>query len=680
VQPLSRLLRPRSIAVIGGGAWCADVIGECRKIGFSGPVWPVHPTRATVGGLTAFPSIEALPEPPDAAFIGVNRNVTIEAVRVLAGRGAGGAVCFASGFRESVRETGDGDVLEAALIEAAGEMRVLGPNCYGFLNLLDGAALWPDIHGGVRCARGVALITQSSNIALNLTMQARGLPLAYVMTVGNQAQTSMAEVAETLLEDDRVTALGLHIEGIGDIRAFEAMAGRARALGKRIVVIKAGASEQARTAALSHTGALAGSDAGARALLERLGIARVGTLSEMLETLKLLHVAGPLGSHRIASMSCSGGEAGLMADAAVGMEVSFPPLDHAQTKALRDALGSHVALANPLDYHTFVWGDRAAIAHTFTAMMQGDLSMGVVVADFPRPDRCDASAWDLVIDAVSDTMVATGRPMAILATLPETMPEDVAQTLVAQGIVPLCGVDDGLRAIEAAAWLGQERAVPAPVVAVGEEPQGPVLWSEAEAKACLSRFGVQVPQGEMASGPHAAADAAARLGFPVVLKTVGVAHKSERGGVVLNLGDVASVQVAAAAMGAQEFLVEEMVSGAGVELLVGVFRDPGSGFVLTLGAGGVLTEVMQDSVSLLVPASRAEVDAALSRLRMAPLLDGYRGAPPVDRNALLEAIDAVQDCVVAHAERLLELEINPLIATADRAVAVDALIRMGDGS
>jgi hypothetical protein len=368
-----------------------------------------------------------------------------------------------------------------------------------------------------------------------------------------------------------------------------------------------------------------------------------------------------------------------MADAAVGMEVSFPPLDHAQTKALRDALGSHVALANPLDYHTFVWGDRAAIARTFTAMMQGDLSMGVVVADFPRPDRCDASAWDLVIDAVSDTMVATGRPMAILATLPETMPEDVAQTLVAQGIVPLCGVDDGLRAIEAAAWLGQERAVPAPVVAVGDEPQGPVLWSEAEAKACLSRFGVQVPQGEMASGPHAAADAAARLGFPVVLKTVGVAHKSERGGVVLNLGDVASVQVAAAAMGAQEFLVEEMVSGAGVELLVGVFRDPGSGFVLTLGAGGVLTEVMQDSVSLLVPASRAEVDAALSRLRMAPLLDGYRGAPPVDRNALLEAIDAVQDCVVAHAERLLELEINPLIATADRAVAVDALIRWETG-
>jgi acyl-CoA synthetase (NDP forming) len=187
-----------------------------------------------------------------------------------------------------VRETGDGDVLEAALVEAAGEMRVLGPELLRVSQPSRRCRALARHPWGRRCERGVALITQSSNIALNLTMQARGLPLAYVVTVGNQAQTSMAEVAETLLEDDRVTALGLHIEGIGDIRAFEAMAGRARALGKRIVVIKAGASEQARTAALSHTGALAGSDAGARALLERLGIARVGTLSEMLETLKLL--------------------------------------------------------------------------------------------------------------------------------------------------------------------------------------------------------------------------------------------------------------------------------------------------------------------------------------------------------------------------------------------------------
>lgn len=678
MQPLSRLLRPRSIAVIGGGTWCANVVEQCRKVGFAGPVWPVHPTRGTVGGHKAFASIEALPEPPDAAFIGVNRKVTIETVRVLAQSGAGGAVCFASGFRESVRETGDGDVMEAALIEAAGDMRVLGPNCYGFLNLLDGAVLWPDIHGAVRCDSGVALITQSSNIALNLTMQTRGLPLAYVMTVGNQAQTSMAEVAGTLLEDERVTALGLHIEGFGDIGAFEAMADHARARGKRIVAIKAGASEQARTAALSHTGALAGSDAGARALLDRLGIARVETLSEMLETLKVLHVTGPLESNRIASMSCSGGEAGLMADAAVGRDVSFPPLGTIQEDHLRTALGGHVALANPLDYHTFVWGDRAAIARTFTAMMRGDLSMGVVVADFPRPDRCDGSAWDIVIDAVADTMAETGRPMAILATLPETMPEDVALTLIERGIVPICGVDDGLRAIEAAAWLGRSHGSPPPVLAPGEDAPGSRLLSEADAKACLGRFGVAVPRGVTVSTPEDAARAASGLRFPLVLKAAGLVHKTDQGGVALNLRDAAAVLEAARSMDVSDYLVEEMVDGAGVELLVGVLRDPGTGFVLTLGAGGVLTEVMQDTVSLLVPASRSELDAALSRLRIAPLLDGYRGGLPVDRPALLDAIDAVQDCVAAYAERLIELEINPLIASADRAVAVDALITMGE--
>ena len=148
MQPLARLLRPRSIAVVGGGAWCANVIAECRKIGFAGPVWPVHPTRAEVAGIPAVASVAALPGVPDAVFVGVNREASIEVLRALSAMGAGGAVCFASGFRESVSETGDGDTLETALVAAAGDMRILGPNCYGFLNLLDGAELWPDQHGG----------------------------------------------------------------------------------------------------------------------------------------------------------------------------------------------------------------------------------------------------------------------------------------------------------------------------------------------------------------------------------------------------------------------------------------------------------------------------------------------------------------------------------------------------
>ncbi|WP_284265940.1 CoA-binding protein, partial [Roseicyclus amphidinii] len=455
MQPLSRLMRPRSIAVVGGGTWCAAVVAGCRKIGFAGPVWPVHPVKAEVAGLPAFASVADLPEAPDAAFIGVNREASIEVLRALSAMGAGGAVCFASGFRESVSETGDGAALEAALVEAAGPMRILGPNCYGFLNLLDGAALWPDQHGAERVETGVAIVTQSSNLALNLTMQARGLPLAYVVTVGNQAQSGLPEIAESLLEDRRVTALGLHVEGVGDLAAFAAMAARARAMGKPVVILKSGSSEGARAAALSHTGSLAGSDAGAGALFERLGLARVRTPAEMVEALKLLHALGPLPSGDIGVLSSSGGEAGIIADMVEGRALRCPPLTEAQRDGLRAALGPKVALANPLDYHTYIWGDRAALARVFTAMCAPHVAIGVAILDFPRPDRCDASAWEIVIDACADATAATGVPMAILSSLAETMPEATARAMLARGVVPLAGFAEGLAALEAAARLGQ---------------------------------------------------------------------------------------------------------------------------------------------------------------------------------------------------------------------------------
>ncbi|MEY3003168.1 MAG: hypothetical protein RLZZ491_344 [Pseudomonadota bacterium] len=678
MEPLSRLLRPGSIAVIGGGAWCANVIAECRKIGFSGPVWPVHPTKREIAGLRAYASIADLPAAPDASFIGVNRQASIDALRALSGRGAGGAVCFASGFRESAQETGDGAALEAALVDAAGSMRILGPNCYGFLNLLDGAVLWPDQHGALRSARGVALITQSSNIAINLTMQMRGLPLAYVVTAGNQAQTGLAEIATALLDDPRVTALGLHIEGIGDLAGFEAMARRAQAARKPIVVVKAGASDQARMAAVSHTGALAGSDAGADALFARLGIARVAALADLLETLKILHVVGPLEGPQIASMSCSGGEAGLMADLAMGVGLAYPALTPRQHQDLRAALGPKVALANPLDYHTYIWGDEAAITRTFTAMMAPHLAMGVVVLDFPRPDRCDGAAWDLVVNAVAATRAATGRPMAILASLPETMPEAVAADMIARGIVPLAGLREGLAAIAAAARIGAQRALAAPLALPGPEPLAPRLLTEADAKALLAAHGVAVPRGVVATTPAAAADAARSLGTPVVLKALGHAHKTEIGAVALGLEHADAVATAAARMGGDQFLVEDMVTGAIAEILVGVLRDPAHGYVMTIGAGGVWAEILGDRVSVLLPATRADIDAALGRLRLAPVLRGYRGKPAADRAALVRAIEALQDCALAQAGRLVELEVNPLIVTADRAVAVDALVQLGE--
>ncbi|SFE12934.1 Acyl-CoA synthetase (NDP forming) [Sulfitobacter brevis] len=673
-RDLNRLLRPRSVAVIGGGAWCRAVVEQCRKMGFDGAIWPIHPREAEIAGVPAYPDLAALPEAPDATFVGVNREATIALVKELSQRGAGGAVCFASGFREAQAEDASGAGLQDQLLEAAGEMPILGPNCYGYVNYLDGALLWPDQHGGKRVTRGVAVVTQSSNIAINITMQTRGLPLAYVVTAGNQAQSGISEIGRALLDDPRVTALGLHIEGIGDLREFGALAAHARALGKPIVAIKVGRSAQARAATVSHTASLAGGDAGADALLSRLGIARVNDLPTLLETLKLLHVTGPLPQNAIATISCSGGEASLAADTGVG-QVVFPPLNERQKADLRAALGPRVALANPLDYHTYIWRDVPAMTRAFAAMADPQIAITLLIVDFPRPDRCDPSDWDCVIAAATGAAQQTGARYGMAATLPELMPEEVAEQLVAAGIVPFSGLSEAIAACAAATLTPATHS--APILLPGEDGV-PQIVSEAEAKQRLAAHGLRVPRSTRCATAKEAGKAAADVGFPTVLKGEGIAHKTEAGAVRLGLMSAAEVEACAAAMPATGFLVEEMITGTVAELLVGVVRDPAHGFVLTLAAGGIWTEIMRDSVSLLVPATDAVVDAALSRLKIAPLLDGYRGGAPANRAAILQAIRAVQDYVIVNADGLHEIEINPLICTTDDAIAADALLRTTD--
>lgn len=674
---LDRLFRPKSIAVIGGGSWCTNVIEKCREIGFSGAIYSVHPTKASIGGVECLASIADLPDAPDACFVGINRIATIQAVRALREKGTGGVVCFASGFLEATGEDADGADLQAQLLDAAGDMTIIGPNCYGFVNYLDGALLWPDQHGGMRTDRGVAIITQSSNMAITITMQKRGLPVAYVVTAGNQAQTGMSAIGAALLEDARVTALGLHIEGIDDLRGFETLAATARRLGKPIAVLKVGKSDQAQAATISHTASLAGSEAGAGALFRRLGMAQVTSLSELLETLKLLHVTGSLSSTQIASMSCSGGEASLMADTAIAHDITFPDLTASQSNNLRATLGPMVKLANPLDYHTYIWGNKAAMAATFTAMMEPHLALGVLICDFPRDDRCDLSTWGGVIDGVEAAGKLSGRSMAIVAALPENMPEAIAMDLIAKGIVPFCGLDEALAAIAAAAFCGRTSAKYHPAL-LPKKSTTPDTLIEAEAKSLVNKYGVVIPRSRTASSVDEAGRLATEIGFPVVLKGQGIAHKSEAGAVVLNLNSSQAVLDAANAMPTNSFLVEEMVAGAVAELLVGVVVDPAHGYVLTLAAGGVLTEILTDSVSLLIPSSAADVKAALTDLRISKQLSGFRGQPAADMNAIVEAVMAVQRFVTDHVGRIDELEINPLLCTPTKAIAADALITLGE--
>jgi acetate---CoA ligase (ADP-forming) len=679
-RPLDRLLRPKSIAVFGGKE-ARRVVEQCDRMGFSGEIWPVHPTLDEVLGRRCYRSVSDLPAAPDAAFVGVNRSLTIEIVAQLSARGAGGAVCYASGFLEAIGELADGGELQAALVRAAGDMPIVGPNCYGLVNALDGALLWPDQHGMVRTDRGVAILTQSSNIALNLSMQKRGLPIAYLITAGNQAQTGLCDLAIAVLEDPRVTAVALHVEGFDSLAALQRLAQRSRTIGKPVVVLKVGRSETARAAAISHTASLTGGDAVSTALLERLGIGRAMTLPELIEVLKLLHLGGPLSSSALSSMSCSGGEASLMADAAIGRDVDFRALKPEQLFPLRRILGEMVTLSNPLDYHTFVWGDLARQTAAFGAMFSGDYALNLVILDFPRTDRCDDADWLTTVEAVISAAGFTGARVGIVATLGENMPEDIADRLMKKGIVPFCGIDETLKAAEVAAAIGRSWTGPAPlpVLDVSPGPGDCIVLTEAEAKAELAAFGLTVPAGRHASTPEEAAGRAAAIGFPVVLKGMGIAHKTEAGAVRLNLQSADQVRDAALAMNenASGFLVEAMVAKPVVELIIGASRDPVAGLFLTIGAGGIFVELLEDSTILILPATEVDIRAAISRLKTSKLLDGYRGGPKGDRAALVRAVASAADYVVATAAKLEELDINPLMVLRDGngAVAADALIR-----
>lgn len=665
---LSRLLRPQSIAVVGGGAWCAQIIRQSRLMNFTGRIDVVHPRGGIVEGIQAVTELGHLETPPDAVFIGVNRFATIEVVTALSEMGAGGAVCFASGFTESAAEDDKGAELQATLVQAAGEMPVLGPNCYGFINALDGALLWPDQHGCVSVDSGVAILTQSSNIAINLSMQLRGLPIAYVVACGNMAQTSQAQIAIELLDDPRVTAIGLHIEGFGDLTAWHELAVKARAKGVSLVALKVGRSDQAQQAAVSHTASLAGSDAGASALLARLGIGRVSDLPTFLEALKLLHMVGPLDAPTLSSISCSGGEASLAADTAEASGMVFPPLTDPQRGALSKALGPMVALSNPLDYHTYVWRDVEKMTAAWLPMAAEHIGLTMIIVDYPHTD---ASDWICATEAALDVRAQSGRPVAVVATLPELMPADVAVQLMAGGVVPMSGLSEAVAAAAVAATMREPEDVMVLLPAADRDAE---LVDEGAAKAALAEFGVPVPMGAQVADLDALDSAAAKLNGPLVLKVTGLAHKSEAGGVRLGLTPD-TVVAAAREMPMGGYLLEEMVQDAVAEVLVGVLRDPAHGFVLTLGAGGVLTELWQDTASLLIPARAEAVEGALRSLRIWPLIEGYRGKPAANLDAIVAAVTAVQDYVIANADSVSEVEINPLMCTPDAAVAVDALLR-----
>ena len=683
-QTLERLLNPQSVAFIGGNE-CAIAITRTRELGFTGKIWAVHPKREELGGIATVKSVEDIDGEIDAAFIAVKREPTVEIVRQLRSKNCGGAVIYAAGFAEA-----GATELQAELLKAADDMPLLGPNCYGFVNTLSRCALWPDEHGLQIRERGVAIITQSGNIACNFGMSRRALPLAALFAIGNQADVDMARMLEALCTDDRITAIGLHIEGLKDIAAFARAAEFARTHKKPVIALKTGRSEQGAKVTMSHTSSLSGADNLYDALFERHGIARMKSVTAFAETLKFLHHGGPLNDSRLVSMSCSGGEAALVADMALEKNVSFPPFD-AETKSRVSAtLNEFVSIDNPLDYHTFIWGDEAKLEATFTATLSGGYDVGMLILDVPIHPHMNPAAWYKTSRAFTAAAKANKARAVIVASLPESMPLEMAAQLSAENITPMMGLDDALTAFEAAAFIGKNWNRPAPSLPdesrdPEQRPPNVDFWvpsfdgmTEYEGKVLLKKFSLAVPEGEVCA-PIDAVKIANTIGYPVALKisSATILHKTEVGGVALNLRTAEEVEAAAARMATlgDELLIEKMVQGAVAELIIGLTRDPQFGLALVIGAGGIFTELLKDSVTLLLPTTQDEIIRALKSLRVWKLIEGYRGKSG-DQAATIAAIESVCAFAAAYKAHIEELDINPLFVLPQGAIAADALIKM----
>ena len=667
---LHRLLAPQSIAVVGG-APAERVVAQCLKLGFPGPIWPVHPRRTELAGVPTVASLDDLPDVPDAVFLGVNRFATVAAMRTLAAMGAGGAVCYGSGFAE----TGEAD-LQAELLDAAGGLPFFGPNCYGFVNTFDRVALWPDEHGCSRTERGVAIVSQSGNVAVNLTFQQRGLRLGSMVTVGNQANLGTEDAVAALVDDDRITAIGMFLEAVRDPQLFAAVAARAHARGVPLVALQTGRSAAGALIATSHTGSMSGRAAAYDAMFERYGVATVRTPAELLETLKLLDSGGRLDGPRLVSLSCSGGEASLVADRAEHSTLRFEPFADDHRERIESTLTELVAVSNPFDYHTFMWGDREAMARCFTAVLDGPQDATMLVLDAPPSPDNDPSSWYLAADALADAAAATGRRAVVVASLAECINEPFRTHLAARDMTALLGLSEGLVALDAAAQVMSHCLPPHASVVPAAATR---LVDEAAAKQRLGSLGIAVPDGRVAHRDEVA-DAAEAIGFPVTLKALGLAHKSEAGAVRVGLRDQTELVAALATMpcGPNGYLVEATVTDVVAEVLVTVRRDPPVGWLVSLGHGGVTTELWSDVTHLLAPVTADEVRQALGRLRSHALLTGFRGRPPADVEALVDLVVRLTEQVVGTA--VVEVELNPVLVGRRGAVAVDALLLVDDAA
>ncbi|KLN56411.1 acetate--CoA ligase family protein [Variovorax paradoxus] len=671
---ITRLLKPRSVAVIGASADAAKTAGRpvayLRKHGFTGEIYPVNPRVDSIGGLTCYPDIASIPGTPDVGIVLLGAERAHQAVRELAAKGSAAAIVLASGYTETGEE---GARRQQQLIEAAGSMRILGPNTIGLVNLTDNIVL--SASGALEMDHfpvgGIGVVSQSGGIlgALLSRAAARGIGLSKLISTSNEVDLDLADFVDHLADDADTKVIALYVESVRNPGKFRAAALKAARAGKPVVAFKIGRSEAGAKAAVSHTGALAGADSMYDALFRQVGVIRAQTFGDLLDIPVALATGRKLRGKRVAILTSTGGAGTLVSDDLGMRGFETPAPDAATAEALRALqTGDHAVLdRNPID--------------VTLAGLQPDLLRGAINTLLKSPSY-DALAIivgssslampELMAGAIQDCLPHSDKP--VIAYVSPHAPE-VAALLTQRGVPAFAAAESCTSALGAmlnvGSWQEPTFSAPAAAVLVDDLPAGSL--DEAQAKQLFTRFGVPCAREVVVATPTQAEAAARELGGRVVLKILSaeITHKSDVGGVAVSLTAetvgarllaMASEVESKAGVRPQRFLVQEMVGG-GTELILGVHHDV-LGTAILLGMGGITAELFKDTTMRLLPAqgglSREDALSMARELKTWPLLDGFRGRPKADVEALVDAIVAFSKMAAQLGERLVEAEINPV--------------------
>jgi acetate---CoA ligase (ADP-forming) len=700
---LRRVLSPRSVALVG-------VSGDPASFGarsttnlrdFAGPVWTVNPKYAgqELHGRPCYGSIADLPDAPDCVLLALPRTGILPAVRAAAERGAGGAIIYASGYGE----TGLPDRVaeEETLRETArsSSLPLVGVNCLGIVDhtIRAGVTFMPEYPRLTAPPGGVAVTSQSGALGYALMQAAeRGFSLCHMATAGNATDLDVCDLAAYQLSMPECRSVALAVEGLRDARRLFLLGDAARTAGKAVVVLKLGRGEAGAAAAVSHTGSLAGSAAAWSAAFRRAGMAEVEDFDALLETAGLFAKAPKPKARGVAIVTPSGGAGIMAADHAEALGLDMPQPAPETERVLRGAIPEFGAPRNPCDLTAQVATNPAMFDACMDAML-ADAQYGVVVMPVVYSHHATTQGR---MESMRPHARKHGKPVCI-AWIPEQLEGPGA--VAADGAPELPLFRSTRRLMNAIRlWLehdggGAAGGAPAATsqdldLAVASLPGGGAVLMEAEAKALFARAGLPVVDERRTTTAQAAAEAAAALGFPVVLKldSPDIAHKTEVGGVRLDLGSVDAVREAFDAIVASarhhapnarvDGVLVQRMARKGVELILGAKRDPQFGSMVLVGTGGVQAELWRDVALDLAPVTPERAEAMLRSLKGFPLLDGFRGAEKADVRAVSAAVAAFSSLVAAAGDRIAEAEINPLIAGPWGCLAVDGLVRCGEGS